>query len=132
MKGVSTVIVMILILLISVALTGLGYLFFTEVLTSVTTAGEESISQSVTSMLSQMRIESLTAGTPGNIYIRNTGKVNLTDFTVYVNDGLEVPSTPLPSLAPGSVGTIGMPSLSSGQIVKVTAAQGATARESVP
>ena len=131
MKGVSAVIVMILILLISVALTGLGYLFFTEVLTSVTTAGEESISQSVTSMLSQMRIESVSAAS-NNIYIRNTGKVNLTDFTVYINDGLVVPSTPLPSLAPGSVGTIGMPSLSGGDIVKVTAAQGATARESVP
>ena len=131
MKGVSAVIVMILILLISVALTGLGYLFFTEVLTSVTTAGEESISQSVTSMLSQMRIESVSAAS-NNIYIRNTGKVNLTDFTVYVNDGLVIPTSAPSSLAPGSVGTIEMPSLNRGEIVKVTAAQGATARESVP
>ncbi len=133
MKGISAIIVVVLLLLISVALTGLGYLFFTEVLTTVTTTSEEAISQSVTSLLAQMRIESIASGTPGNIYVRNIGKVNLTGFSVYVNDVLETPINAPAYVTPGSLGTIQVTNgLSSNEIVKVTTAQGTMVREAVP
>jgi len=133
MKGISTIIVMILLLMISVALTGLGYIFFTRVFTTVTQTSEETISQTVASMLAQMRIESVTPGTPGHIYVRNTGKVNITDFSVYVNDVLESAINAPSEIEPGKVGDIVITNgLSSGEIVKVTTAQGTVAVESVP
>lgn len=133
MKGISAIVVMILILLISVSLVGLGYIFFTEILATVTTTGEESISQTVVSMLSRMTIESVTAGNPGNIYVRNTGKVNLTDFAVYIDDVRDVSATAPGILMPGDVGTITTTgALASTQVVKVTTAQGLSVIESVP
>ena len=133
MKGISAIVVMILILLISVSLVGLGYIFFTEILTTVTTTGEESISQTVVSMLARMTIESVTAGNPGNIYVRNTGKVNLTNFAVYVDDVRDPSATAPGLLMPGDVGTITTSgALTSNQVVKITTAEGLNVIESVP
>lgn len=118
MKAVSNVIVVILILMISVTLASLGYIFFLEVTTSTTETGMKAVEKSTSTLLSQMVIESITRD---NIYIRNRGKTNLTGFAVYENDkpvNFSGPSVVMPD----KLGTINI-SLCSG-LVEVTAAQG--------
>jgi hypothetical protein len=139
MKGVSSIIVMVLILMISVALTSLGYITFSSLFSKITTSSEQSISQTLTTMLAQMRIESITYSNPTtSVYIRNIGKVDLTTFSAYVN-GIIVPSANLQlpagnKISPGGVGTLGITGnlAPSGRTVKVTTAQGTVAIQVVP
>jgi len=131
MKAVSTIIVAILLLMISVAMTGLGYIFFTNIYTGVTTKSEETISRTVTIMLSGMKIESIYNITPTttNISIRNTGKVDLTKFSAYRNDTFIATSNGATlTITPGGVGTLNLNiAILSGEKIQVTSAEGATA-----
>jgi hypothetical protein len=139
MKGISTIVVMVLILMISVSLTSLGYMAFSSFFSKITTSSEQSISQTLTIMLAQMRIESMAYSNPTtSVYIRNIGKVDLTAFSAYVND-VVVPSANLQlpagnKISPGSVGTLGITGnlAPSGRTVKVTTAQGTVAIQVVP
>jgi FlaG/FlaF family flagellin (archaellin) len=127
MQGVSTIIVTILLLMISVSLASFAYVFFTQMVTATTETGSEAVEQISTSLLAGMKIDSLTSNT---IYIRNTGKVNLTQFSVYVND-VQASSSAPSSISPGAVEPIALSSsLNSGDIVKVTSGQGAIAIKS--
>lgn len=139
MKGISTIIVMVLILMISVSLTSLGYVTFSSFFSKITTSSEQSISQTLTTMLAQMRIESITYSNPTtSVYIRNIGKVDLTTFSAYANNVI-VPSANLQPpagnrISPGGVGTLGITGnlAPSGRTVKVTTAQGTVAIQVVP
>ena len=139
MKGISTIIVMVLILMISVSLTSLGYVTFSSFFSKITTSSEQSISQTLTTMLAQMRIESMTYSNPTtSVYIRNIGKVDLTTFSAYVNN-IIVPAANLQPpagniISPGGVGTLGITGnlAPSGRTVKVTTAQGTVAIQVVP
>ena len=139
MKAISTIIVMILILMISISLTSLAYVTFTTFFSKVTTSSEQAISQTISTMLAQMKIESITYSSQiTKIYIRNIGKVDLTGFTAYVNDA-NVPSSylQLPTgnkIAPGEIGNLNITNdyAPSGKTVKITTAQGATAIQVVP
>jgi len=139
MKGISTIIVMVLILMISVSLTSLGYMTFSSFFSKITTSSEQTISQTLTTMLAQMRIESMTYSNPTtSVYIRNIGKVDLTSFSAYVNNVI-VPSANLQPpagnrISPGGVGTLGITGnlAPSGGTVKVTTAQGTVAIQVVP
>jgi uncharacterized protein YpmB len=127
MQGISTIIVTILLLMISVSLASFGYIFFTQVMSSTTQAGTEAIEQVSTSLLAGMKIDSISTN---SVYVRNTGKVNLTQFAVFVNDALVSSSAPS-SVLPGDVATITLSSsLNSGDVVKVTSGQGAIAIKS--
>lgn len=132
MRGISTIIVAILLLMISVSLAGFGYMFFTTMFSTLTTEGEEVLSTTVERMLAQMKIESISGQ---SIYVRNTGKINLTNFNVYVENNLAaIDPTSDNYIDPGDIGnlTLTSPSLSSGNVVKVTSSQGATAVQTVP
>jgi Tfp pilus assembly protein PilV len=134
MKGISTIIVMILILLISISLTGLGYVTFTTFFSQITASSQGAISQTLTTMLAQMKIESITNDTVRTtIYIRNTGKVDLTNFTAYVNDANYQPQPGTPSgnkIAPGGVDYVNITGIfGSGSVIKITTAQGAVAMQ---
>jgi archaellum component FlaG (FlaF/FlaG flagellin family) len=139
MKGISTIVVMVLILMISVSLTSLGYMAFTTFFSKVTTSSEQAISQTLTNMLAQMKIESMAYANPTtSVYIRNIGKVDLTAFSAYVND-IIVPAANLQlpagnTIPPGSVGTLTITGnlAPSGRTVKVTTAQGSVAIQVVP
>lgn len=139
MRGISTIIVMILILMIAISLTGLGYVTFTTFFSKITTSSEQAISQTISTMLAQMKIESISKGSSNEIivYIRNTGKVDLTSFAAYVNDQAATIKAGTPTgnkIAPGNVDnvTITNPTYESGKTVKITTAQGAIAMQAIP
>jgi flagellin-like protein len=139
MKGVSAIIATILILMITISMTSLGYITFTSFFSTVTNASETALTQTVSNMMAQMKIESiiLGAGPPDTaIYIRNIGKVNLTNFTVYDDDAV-VPlraGTPASgSIAPGEVKNINVTSaVASKSVMKVTTGQGTLAIQQAP
>ena len=129
MKGISTIIVAILLLMISISLAGFGYVFFTTMFTSITTESEEVMGTTVERMLAQVKIESIAST---SVSVRNIGKVNLTDFAVYVDNSLDDSAT-LSNLGPGEVKTITLSATpTTGQVVKVTTAQGAIAVQTAP
>lgn len=132
MKGISAIVVMILILLIGISLTGLGYVTLTSIFSKLTTSSEEAISTTVTTMLAQLKIEAInTAG--DEIYIRNIGKVNLTNFVVYKNEVQQSGTTANPTkLPPGDSGKITGVIIITNDVIKVTTAQGATAIQTAP
>ena len=133
MKGVSAIIVTILLLMISVSLASFGYIFFTHTFTSITETGSEVVEQVSTSMLAGMKIDSLSEST-NDVFVRNTGKTNLTQFSVYVNDIIDSSiSVDIEPLSPGQIATITLSStLNPGDVVKVTPGEGAIAIKSVP
>ncbi|MFH0928824.1 MAG: hypothetical protein V1818_00535 [Candidatus Aenigmatarchaeota archaeon] len=132
MKGVSAIIVVILLTLISVSLVSLAYSFFGRVITETTETGSEAVDQASTSILSKIKIETISPVT-GEVSVRNSGKVDVSQFAVFVNGALDNGATVPPSISPGQLGTITLSSLpGSGVVIKVTTVQGAIAEKSVP
>jgi len=136
MKGISAIVVIILILMLTISLAGLGYFTFTTFFSQLTTSTQGAISSTLTTMLAQMKIEAISkSGTNIVVYIRNTGKVDLTNFTAYVNEGIATFGVPTGNkISPGGVDnvTITTPAYASGSIVKITTAQGAVAIQAEP
>jgi flagellin-like protein len=136
MKGISEIIAVILILMITVSLTSLAYITFTSFFSTMTKTSEQTISQTLSNMMAQMKIEAITASNPRVISIRNVGKVDLTSFVAYVNDVLATFTPPAGNtIAPGAIGslTITNPNpVAAGSTIKITCAQGAIAIQSAP
>ena len=135
MKGISAIIVTIMILMIAISLAGLGYVTFTTFFSKITTSSEQAISSTLTTMLAQMKIESLTntSGTT-RVWIRNTGKVDLTNFSAYVNDAYASIQKPTgDKISPGTVSDLNITSIdpNTGDIIKITTAQGAIAMQAL-
>lgn len=130
MKGVSAIVVIILILLITVSLAALAYTFFTGMITTATEETEEALEHTTSSMLGQVKIDSIKTGTAGNanVSIRNIGGVDLDDCSVYVNDDIDNGATDPGTVSPGEINFI-EPSvtINSGDKVKVTCNPGAIA-----
>ena len=126
MKGISSIIVAILLLMISISMVSFGYVFLSGTLSDTTESVEELGEQSSTTLLSKMRIDSVI---DDEVYLRNTGKVNVSQFSVFVND---VPDNGAISnkfsIAPGDTATIKLSSDPNvGDVIKVTNAQGSFA-----
>ncbi len=142
MKGASAIVAIILILMMAVSITGLGYVTFSTFFTKITTSSESAISSTLTTMLAQMKIESITNISDNSktmIYIRNVGKVDLTNFSAYYNDsyatGTETPGGTANKIAPGEVKSFNITTptgLVPGTVIKVTTGQGAIAIQSKP
>jgi hypothetical protein len=138
MKGISTIIVMILILMISISLTGLGYVTFTTFFSQITTSSQGAISQTLTTMLAQMKIESIIKSNRIIVYVRNTGKVDLTNFSAYINDAyylIQLGTPPGGKIVPGNVSEVNITNTSivnTGDVIKLTTAQGAIAMQTAP
>jgi len=134
MRGISTIIVVILLLMISISMAGFGYMFFTTMFTSITGESEEVLGGTIERMLAQMKIESITRGSPTRVYIRNTGKVDLTNFTAYVEGNLVTFTPPSENkIVPGQVKDLNIiSSVSEGDVIKITTAQGAMAVQTAP
>jgi hypothetical protein len=135
MKGISAIIVMVLILMISISLTGLGYVTFTSMFSKVTTSEGQALSQTLNNMMAQMRIESILrgSGTDSMVYIRNTGKVDLTNFSAYDDEALVNIRAGTPAggvIMPGEVKNINITnSVAAGSTIKITTAQGTVAMQ---
>ena len=124
MKGVSSIISVVLVLLIGVTLVSSIYLFFTGALEESTESGSR-VKESITSsLLAELKIEPFTSN--DTVSVKNIGKVNVTNINVYVNGELDKIADV--EIMPGSVENIVLDnSLSSGDTVEVTSAEGATA-----
>jgi hypothetical protein len=131
MKGISAIIVTILLLMISVSMASFGYIFFTQMMSETTQSGTEAVEQVSISLLAGMKIDSVSTN---KVYVRNTGKVDLSQFAVFVNDNIDNGAVANPAtLVPGSITTITLSSnLNANDVVKVTCGQGAVAIKSVP
>jgi hypothetical protein len=133
MRGVSAIIVTILLLMISVSLASFGYIFFTRTFSSVADTGSETVEQMTTSMLANMKIDSVTPD-DHYVYVRNTGSIDLGQFAVYVNDVVDSGASANPAtISPGKIATITLSQdLNDGDVVKVSSDHGAIAILSVP
>src|SRR5437867_2152801 len=82
MKGLSSIIAVVLILLITVSLSALAYLFFGNVFAELTQTGSNESEKIITTLTSSMLIDS---ATENQIFIRNTGQSDLTKFFITLN-----------------------------------------------
>jgi flagellin-like protein len=137
MKGVSSIIAMILMLMITISLTGLAYVTFTSFFNTVKDSTETSMTNTMSNMLAQMKIESISKnGGDTIIYIRNIGKVDITKFNAYVNDIMAATRANMPTgnkISPGGVDNITITSaVASGATIKITTGQGTIAIQQAP
>jgi flagellin-like protein len=124
MKGVSEVIAIILILMITISLAGLAYMFMSTTMSDVTSSAGSTVDTTTSSMLTSFTIESMDVA---KVYVRNTGQNALTSLSVYVNDEPAVYNVTTP-IAVGTVGTITIYSfIPDGSTVKVTSPSGFSA-----
>jgi FlaG/FlaF family flagellin (archaellin) len=131
MKGVSIIIATILILMISVSLTAFAYMFMTQMMSATTETGLQTVEKATSSLLAEMKIESMDESN-NKIYVKNSGRVNLTQFYVFINDALVSSSANPETIAPGEITTISISSLNPGDVVKVTSSHNAVAIKSIP
>jgi len=124
MRGVSEVIAIILILMITISLAGLAYMFMSTTMSDVTSAAGSTTDTTTSSMLTSFTIENMDAA---KIYLRNTGQTELSNLSVYVNSEPPAYNIKPLSLSPGQLGTITIYSfIPDGAMVKVTSPNGFT------
>jgi flagellin-like protein len=100
-KGISPVIATILLLLITVAIVGIGFTFFSRMQQTTQESVEKETQQKTAAMSFTFLIDSISQNI---VYIRNTGARSITDLSFYA-DGAPVGYTGPAALEPGSVGT---------------------------
>ncbi len=121
MRGVSEVIAIILILMITISLAGLAYMFMSTTMADVTSTAGSTVDTTTSSMLTSFRIESIDIA---KVYVRNTGQNALTSLSVYVNNEPAIFNVTTP-IAAGAVGTITIYSfIPDGATIKVTSPSG--------
>jgi len=132
MKGISSIFVMILILVIALALFSMGYIFSTDVLSDILTSTEETLGIQTLRGLAEITIVSINL-TANNISIQNTGKVNVSKFNAYVENVLTSSSSSTDIAMPGEFININIGNpLNPGDLVKITTAEGAYAIIAIP
>ncbi|MEK6888358.1 MAG: fibrinogen-like YCDxxxxGGGW domain-containing protein [Candidatus Aenigmatarchaeota archaeon] len=101
-KGITPVIAIILLLLITISMVGFGFVFFQRTAQTATQAGDQQLTQQINQIGSQPRIESAAGN---KVVIRNMGSAQLTTSNIifFADNTIKQFSGPA-SLAPGSVG----------------------------
>ena len=95
MRGVSSLIAIVLIVSIAIALVSSAYIFLTSQTQNILEGTEESFDQETLSALSKITIGYIDE--PGNmVNVRNIGKVSVNGFQVFVNNVLSSNFIPLP------------------------------------
>ncbi len=102
MRGVSEVIAIILILMITISLAGLAYMFISTTLSDTTAVASSTVSSTSSAMMTFFVIESVSSDT---VYIRNTGSNTLVGLAAYIDDMPANATYPI-SIEPGTVGNI--------------------------
>lgn len=104
MKGVSSIISVILVVMIAVSLAAALYAFFSKTESGLTTGIEQQQQNATAITGAELKIINLDSGN-GRIIVRNTGGSSLKNFAVYLNDkpvAAQVPS----SLGPGEISQV--------------------------
>ncbi len=81
-KGISAVIAVILLLLITIAIVGFAFTFFQRTTQTTTQSGEQQLQQQISQVGSQLSIDGVDKN---QVYIRNLGTMPLTGLSFYVN-----------------------------------------------
>ncbi len=111
----------ILILMITISLAGLAYMFMSTTMSDVTSSAGSTVDTTTSSMLTSFTIESMDVA---KVYIRNTGQNPITSLSVYVNDEPATFNVTTP-IAAGSVGTVTIYSfIPNRAIIKLTSPSG--------
>lgn len=82
-KGISAVIVTVMLLMITVSLVGVFYAFSLSTATGAASSASEQTSKTVSAIGGLIRITNIHGN---NIEIQNIGVTDLSDFSVYLND----------------------------------------------
>lgn len=83
MHGISAIIAAVLLLLISISLASLAYVWLSGTFVSVSGSGQTQVENAGSLLKAGMKIESVSGD---KVYIRNTGDSDLTDIAVYVDE----------------------------------------------
>lgn len=109
MRGITPVIAIILLLLITISMVGFAFMFFTRTAQTSAESGEEQLRQQLQQAGGQFSIEGIS--TQGEIYVRNRGSGLLANFSVFVdNSPVQFQQT---AINPGSVGPVKITDLTS-------------------
>ncbi len=133
MKGISAIISVVLILMITIVLAGLSYIWFTNLFQSVTSTAQQTATGAQTALATKFKIEAATNTTLTNVtvYVRNTGQadINMTTASAYVNDiFMPTDGNKGITLSPGSVSTFNVTNVNNpcNKILRVTVGTGAS------
>lgn len=103
MKGVSSIVAVVLILLITIALAGMAYIWFTSVFGAVTESAGETVERSTEQFATNFALESASYNCQNSVQlsVRNVGTSNIdaTAFAVYL-------SGTLATITGGNTGTV--------------------------
>lgn len=90
MRGISSLIVIVLLLLIAASITGLLYQNMSGILFSATETGDESTAKLAKDVSALIFIDSLSNFEDyAEVYVRNSGKTEVTQITVLINDEID-------------------------------------------
>ncbi|HLD85699.1 MAG TPA: archaellin/type IV pilin N-terminal domain-containing protein [archaeon] len=104
MKGITPVIAIILLLMITIAMVGFAFVWFTQVAQTASNATQTQMDVQQRQFGTSVRIDNIDK-TSGSVIVRNTGTYELsaTETKVFVNGTIEVTGCPSGSVAPGAV-----------------------------
>lgn len=123
------VVVIVLLLMMTVGLASLGYMFVSGMLSRTTETSEEVIEQVTQSMTTRFNIEVIA---DNKLHVRNLGENDLTEIAVFVNDMLVNYTAPT-SIAPGELGEVLVRDfIGKGDKVKLSVAGGLTQMKRAP
>ncbi len=134
MKGITPVIAVILLLLITVAMVGFAFVFFQRIAATATNATQSQINSQINQQSKDITIDNVNpAGS--NVTIRNTGTASIsnTELNLYVNSSLKTIACSSNSIPPGSSATCndqaitGVRTCAPGTFIQVTAPGGSDA-----
>jgi len=88
-KGITPVISIVLLLMITIALIGFAFVWFSKILTTGQEKGTIQLNTSIATMAKAIRVDNVYRGSTGTftLTVRNVGATNIgpTDVTVYLN-----------------------------------------------
>ncbi len=127
MKGITPVIAIILLLLITIAMVGFAFVWFSRVATTSGTNIESQLNTTFGASGKKVGIDAISAAAAA-VSIRNTGSATIAagEIAVYAGGSVVVCTPALGSLAPGAVATCDWSagSCTSGTVIRVTAPGG--------
>jgi len=130
MKGISAIISLMLILMITISIAGLAYTFFFRITTTTTNIAETRIKNVSSSFLARMKIESMSTN---SIYVRNMGQSDMSGIAVLINDVVSNVNVTPSVIKAGGVGTIKiLDFLEKDDDIKIFSTQGTSANLKAP
>ncbi len=130
MRGVSEVIAIILILMITISLAGLAYMFMSTTMADVTSSAGSTVDTTTSSMMTSFKIETMDVA---KVYVRNTGQNALTSLSVYINDAPAHFNMTPSSISAGQIGTITIYDfIAEDDTIKITSPSGFSTSKKAP